>query len=113
MIAWDGLALLDPFVHAPEMGVVELELERINDARDQRQLLRWTDRAADPGRLAGRGLLPSFNIFQRLREVKVLERLVIVNRETATREFEQAFLGQLRSVFQNLRIEGRVIPPLR
>src|SRR2546421_12630060 len=113
MIAWDGLALLDPFVHAPEMGVVELELERINDARDQRQLLRWTDRATDPGRLAGRGLLPSFNIFERFREIKILERFVVVNRETGSRQFEQTLLRQLRGVFEDFRIQRGVIPPLR
>ena len=46
-------AVDEPFVHAPKMCVTQIKLQFVDEARNQRQLLRRPDRAADPGRCSG------------------------------------------------------------
>ena len=84
-----GLAVLDPFVHAPEMACFSVESERVDDAGDQRQLLGRADRAADAGGVVGRRLLPGVDVFERLGEVKIFERVVEVDGEARARKLQQ------------------------
>src|SRR5205085_1392796 len=66
----DGFALFDPFVHAPEMRIVQLEADAVHDSCDQRKLFRRTDRTADAGRVVRRRLPPGFDVFEGLGEVE-------------------------------------------
>ena len=83
----DGLAVLDPLVHAPEVGVAlrQVQSDGVDDPRDQRQLLGRPDRSADAGRIVGRALPPGFDVFERLGEIELLERVVEVNGEARPR----------------------------
>src|SRR6185503_8509859 len=49
---------IEPFVHAPEVSGAEVEVEFVDEARDQRQLFGWPDGTADADRIVLGGLLP-------------------------------------------------------
>jgi hypothetical protein len=42
-----GLAVFDPFVHSPEVGVAEIQLEGVNETGNQRQLFGRSNRPTD------------------------------------------------------------------
>src|SRR4029078_12284771 len=69
-------ANVEPLVHAPEMTAPYVELERIDQSRDQWQLLGRPDRPADADRRIVSALPPRLDVFERLGEVEVLERVV-------------------------------------
>jgi hypothetical protein len=54
MFRGDGFVVFDPFVHAPEVGVLEIEFEFVDEARDERQLFGGSDRSADTARIIRR-----------------------------------------------------------
>src|SRR5262249_15207655 len=56
-----GLGIV-PFVHAPEVCGVELEAELVDQSRDERELFRRADRAAEADRIIGRAFLPGGDV---------------------------------------------------
>jgi hypothetical protein len=80
-----GLALFDPLVHAPEMGIVlrEVQIQCVDQPRNQGQLLGRSDRAANAGRIVRRALPPGFDVLQRLGEIELFERIVVVDGKRA------------------------------
>ena len=69
-------AVFMPLVHAPEMGVPQIETEFVHEPRHERQLLRRPDWSADADRIVGSRLPPGRDVFERLGEVEILERVV-------------------------------------
>ena len=76
--------LIIPFVHAPEVGVLEAEAEFVDQAGDERELLSRSDRSADADRIIRRGLLPGGDILQRFGEVEVFEGVIHHHLEAGT-----------------------------
>ena len=58
------------------MPGAHVELERVDEARDERQLLGRTDRAADADRVVVGALPPGVDVLERLGEIEILERVV-------------------------------------
>jgi hypothetical protein len=65
-----------PFVHAPEVGVLQAESEFVDQAGDERELFGRADRSADADRVIRRGLLPGGDVLQGFGEVEVLEGVI-------------------------------------
>ena len=87
-----------PLVHAPEVGVVQLHIQRVDDAGDQRQLFGGTDGAADARGIVRRRLSPRVDVLQRLCKVELLESVVHRDRETRPAEVFDVAHCQLRCV---------------
>ena len=67
---------VEPLVHAPEMPAADVEVERVDDARDEGKLLRGADRAADADRVVVGALPPRLDVLERLGEIELFERVV-------------------------------------
>jgi len=101
-----------PFIHAPEMRVAQVELQLVDHPRHQGELLGRPNRPTDPRRAAFTGLIPRRNIFQRLSQVKILQRVVKPDLEARASELQQVIHSQARCVIQDGAVEGGVVPPL-
>ena len=86
MISRYRLVVLDPFVHAPNMGVVQFQTEAVDDSCHQGQLFCGPNRAADARRIVGRRLLPRLDVFQCFSTVEFLQCVVEGNFEALTRQ---------------------------
>ena len=94
-------------------AVPQIELQLVDQPGDERQLLGRADRAADAGRVVGRRLPPGRDVFQRLGQIEIFERVVELDGEAWPGQPEQIVGRQPRGVVQDRRIERRVIPPIR
>src|SRR5262245_25188741 len=112
MSCWNRLIVLDPFVHRPKMGVTQADPKFVDEASDQRELLRWADRTAEATRVIGGRLAPRADIFERLREVEFLKGLVKHDLKSGARKLEHILLVQLRDIVQKVVIQRGVIPPV-
>ncbi len=101
-----------PLVHTPKMAGAHIEAQRVNEARDKRQLLRGADGAADAHGIVGRGLPPCFDVLQRLGQVKILQRVVHFHGEAGAREAFHLARRQLGGVADNVVVERGVVPPV-
>ena len=90
---------------------LQLDVQRVDHPRHQRQLLGRADRAADADRIVRRRLLPGVNVFQRLGAVELFERVVDRHREAVARELQQIAGREPGRIGQQLRVERRVVPP--
>ncbi len=112
VIHTDGNAVFNPFVHTPEMRVLQVDFQRVDNARDKRELFRRTDRTAKTDGIVRRRRLPCFDVFERFRQIEFFQRFVIMNLKAGSREFEERFFRQFGGVCQNFRIKRRIIPPV-
>ena len=103
---------IEPFVHPPEMCRAHVEPQRVDDARDERQLLGGTDRPADADRVVIRALAPRLDVFERLGEVELLERVVQDDAEAGAREPREIVRCQPGRLVDRPGIERRVVPPV-
>ena len=101
-----------PFVHAPEVGMLQAEAEFVDQAGDEWKLFGRADRAADADGVVGRGLLPGGDILQGFGEIEVLEGVVHHHLEARTRELAQVAFGELRRVVDERGVERGVVPPV-
>jgi hypothetical protein len=88
MLHCHRLPVLNPLVHAPEVRVVQFQIERVHDAGDKRQLLRGADGAANADGVVGRGLLPGANVFQRFGAIELFESIVDCDFKAVARKFK-------------------------
>ena len=105
-------AVQTPFVHAPEVRGFDREAEVIHNSRDERELFGRANRAADADRIIGRGLFPCVDVFERFGEIKIFERVVEHDFEAGARELEHFFGRKARGFFDDVVVEGGVIPPI-
>ena len=75
------------------MRGLHVEVQIVHQARHQRQLLGRANGAADANRVVGGGLFPGGDVFQRLGEVKLFERVEEHDLEAGPRKLEH-FLGR-------------------
>ena len=101
-----------PFVHAPEVGVLQVEAELVDQAGDEGELFGRTDRAADTDGVVGRSLLPGGDVFQGFGEIEVLEGVIHHHLEARSRELAQVPLRELRGVIDERGVERGVVPPV-
>ena len=113
IVGTDLFVAHDPFVHAPEVRVAKVDLEVVNETGDQGEVRDGSDGAADSGRLRRGGAAPGFDVLERLGEIDVLEGVVDADLETGTGHGEDLVGGEARRVFDDRRVEGRVVPPVR
>src|SRR6185436_2330401 len=73
---WRFFAIKKPLIHAPEMGGLDVEIQRVYEPGNQGQLLRWPYRPTNPNRVVGSGLLPCGDVFQRLRQIEIFQRFI-------------------------------------
>src|SRR5215211_5651449 len=76
MINGHSPVVFDPLVHAPEVGIVELQFKRVYNSRDKRQLLRRPNRSTNTDWTIGRRLLPNADILESFRAIKLFDRVV-------------------------------------
>ncbi|MPM33622.1 hypothetical protein SDC9_80199 [bioreactor metagenome] len=107
-----GLAVDDPFVHAPEMAVLEIDVERVHDFGDDGQLFGRSDRTAESGGFRRRGLFPGAHIFQRLGGVEFLKGVVDVDFEAGALEALQVADGDLGGGVEDFAVQRGVVPPI-
>ena len=105
-------AVQEPFVHAPKVSGAEWDLQFIHQAGHEGQLLRGTDRTADAHGVIRGGLAPGGDIFQRLGEVKILQRVVKYHLETGPRKFLHPGRGQRDGRLDEVVFQRGVIPPI-
>ncbi len=72
MVLGHRLSVHDPLIHAPEVGVTQVQLQRADDSGRQGKPLRGPDGPADPRGPGGRGLAPGMNVLQGLGQVELL-----------------------------------------
>src|ERR1035438_2317636 len=101
-----------PFVHAPEMPRPDIKGEVVHETRHQRELFRRPNRPADAYRVVGRGLLPGGDVFERLGQVKLFERVVEHDLEAGPRQLEHLLGRQGSGVTDDGVVERGVIPPI-
>src|ERR1035438_9102519 len=101
-----------PFVHAPEMPGANLQVEVVHEARHQRELFRRPNRSTDAYRVVGRGLLPGGDVFERLSQIKLFERVVEHDLEAGPRQLEHLLGRQGSGVTDDGVVERGVIPPI-
>ncbi|OQB33598.1 MAG: hypothetical protein BWY09_02755 [Candidatus Hydrogenedentes bacterium ADurb.Bin179] len=89
----NGLAVLYPFVHTPELCVQrsEVEVEGVYQSCDQWQLFRRADGTANACRVVRGGCAPGFNVLQGLGKIKIFQRFMKNNLETRSGQLGQVF----------------------
>ena len=107
-----GLAVYDPFVHAPEVAVFQIDAERVDHLRDDRELFGRADRSADAGGLGRSGFLPRLDVFEGFRRIEFLQRVVDIDLEPGTFVVFQGVDGDLGGIVEDGAVERGVIPPV-
>ncbi len=102
---------VDPFVHAPEMGLADVQVQLVDQPGHQRQLLGRADRTADAGRIVVGRAAPGVDIFQRLGQIEIFERVVHHHAEAGPAQARQVLGRQPGGVVENLGVQRRVVPP--
>ncbi len=106
-------AVYEPFVHTPEMRVLEVQAHGVDYPRDQRKLLGRAYRPADADRIVRRRPLPCLDIFQSFSTVKLFQCVIKDDLEARSGQSEHILSGQLCRRIEYLLIERSVIPPIR
>lgn len=106
------LAIDHPLVHAPEVGMMQLESHGVHHAGDQRKLLGGTDRPTDTRRIVRRRLLPGIDVFQSLGTVEILEGVIEHHLEPGARQLQQLLGRELGCRRNDVFIKGGEIPPV-
>ena len=106
------LSVYQPLVHAPEVRMLQRHAEIIHEPRDERELLGRTDGAAKADGIVRRGLPPRADVFERLGEIKFLQRVVEHDAEARAREFQHRLRGEPCGVGDEIVFERGVIPPV-
>ena len=104
-------AVLIPLIHAPEMGVSEIESQFVYEPGHQWQLLCWPNRATHTNRVIGSRPTPCHDIFEGFSEIKVLKRFVEYDAKAGPRELFDRPRRQAGSIADDRRIEGCIVPP--
>src|SRR5688572_20736790 len=94
------------------MRRADVEPQRVDDARHERQLLGGTDWPADADGVVVRALAPRAYVFERLGEVELLERVVQDDAEAGTGEAREIARRQPGRLVDQGGVEGRVVPPV-
>ena len=102
---------VDPFVHAPEMGLADVQVQLVDQPGHQRQLLGRADRTADAGRIVVGRAAPGVDVFQRLGQIEIFERVVHHHAEAGPAQARQVRGRQPGGVVENLGVQRRVVPP--
>jgi XTP/dITP diphosphohydrolase len=108
-----SLGILNPFVHRPEVRVLERNIEVIDKTRHERQLLGRPDWAANSCMIPRRCLTPGIDIFERFGEIKFFESIMENNLKTGARKLEHVSRGQFGGILEDVVLQGGVIPPIR
>ncbi|OPZ97173.1 MAG: hypothetical protein BWY71_01698 [Planctomycetes bacterium ADurb.Bin412] len=87
-------AVYEPFVHPPEMGVLQVQAQFVHQPGHQGQLLGRPDRPADPHRVIRGGLLPGGDVFEGFRQVEILQGVVEPDLEAFACEGQHIFWGE-------------------
>ena len=106
-------SLVIPFVHAPEMRRMNIEIEFINQTRDERQLFGRPDRAANAHRIVRRRLFPRRDVFQRLREIEFFKRVVKDDAEAGPGKSQHFLRREPGGSANDFVVERGVVPPVR
>src|SRR2546425_584357 len=94
------------------MRGADVKSQIVHQPRDERQLFRWPNRSADADRVVLSRLLPRVDVFERLREIKFLKRVVEDDFESGPGEFEHLLRRQTCGRLNDFLVERGVIPPI-
>ncbi len=90
-----------PFIHAPEVGVFEIDLKFVDQARDEGELFGGAYWAAYAYGIVGGGLSPGVNVFESFCEVEVFVGVVHDYFEAWAGELAEIFFGQARAALMS------------
>ena len=103
---------VEPLVHAPEMPAADVELERVDDARDERKVLGGANRAADADRAVVGALPPRLDVLERFGEIELFERIVEHHAKARPRQSQEIAGFEPRRLVDNRAVERGVVPPV-
>ena len=106
-------AVEKPFVHAPEMGGFQREPEFVHDPRNERELFRGSDRAANADWIIGRRLPPGRDVFERFGEIEIFQRIIENDLESVPGKSRHRRRRKAGSFFDQRVVERGVVPPIR
>ena len=105
-------AVHQPFIHAPEMAVLQGKIHFVDHLCHQGKLFGGADGSADPGR-SGRGcLFPGIDVFQSFCTVEFLQRIIDIDFEAGAFKTFQRVNGDFGGIVQNGTVQRGVIPPV-
>ena len=94
------------------MPGAHVEAEGVDDARHERKLFSRANGAADANGVVGRTLAPGINVFERLGEVEIFERVVENNLEAGSRKFRELLRSERGGGADEGVIKRGVVPPV-
>ena len=103
---------VEPLVHAPEVGMAEVEAEAVDEPGDEGELLGGANGAADADGVVGGGHAPCVDVFEGLGEVEVFAGIVEDDAEAGAGEAREVPWGEARGGVDEVGFEGGVIPPV-
>ena len=104
-------AVDDPFIHAPEVRVLQRHVQRIDETRHERKLLGRADGSADAHGNVCRRLLPRGDVLERFGKVELLERVVEHDAEPGPGQLPHVFGREPGRIREEVMVERRVVPP--
>ncbi len=73
MCDWNISTIFKPFIHAPKMGVSQIEFQFVDKPCHKRQLFGRPDGSTNTDRIISGRLSPGTDIFKRLGKIKIFK----------------------------------------
>ena len=108
-----SFAVNDPFIHAEEVAVLEVQVHGIDHLGNDGELFGGTDGTADAAGAFGSRLHPCRDVFQRFCRIEFLNGVVDIDLKTGALVIFERVNGDLCRFIEDAAVECGVVPPCR